>query len=447
MKPKIQTGLTLGLLMALAGIGLLMAKPAQAYHYMTAAKVNMRSGPGLNHGITGRLEQNQSVRVLSQSNGWSKLRTLSGQEGYAKSDFVSSIWIKVHKKERRVFLMQGDKVVQSHPAAFCPFNPLGDKLRQGDGGTPEGRFYLCEMIKEPGQAKYGARSMRISYPNIEDARRGLAGGLIDYQTYLSIVRAVKSGKMPPQNTALGGSIRIHGGGAGSHWTLGCVGMNDADIKKLYDHAAGGMRVEIYKSAEHDRELNRPGYVSRMILKGAKAQLKKPALYTRKAAAGGRLSYPLGDISKNEAVCTDIVIRALRRAGIDLQAVLHEDIITNPERYSRRIKRPDYHIDHRRARNLQIYLEHKTRPLHKMLADSAQESYRPGDIVTMDTGIPNGTAYDHIGIVGDSKNPQGRYMVINIWTMGMHTSSMDLLAGDYPKIVGHFRAGHPFDYQN
>ena len=65
---------------------------------------------------------------------------------------------------------------------------------------------------------------------------------------------------------------------------------------------------------------------------------------------------------------------------------------------------------------------------------------------MDTGIRNGTEYDHIGIVDDSKDEGGFPRVINIWTTGMRTSSMDLLGGAYPRVVGHFRAGHPFDYQ-
>jgi hypothetical protein len=63
---------------------------------------------------------------------------------------------------------------------------------------------------------------------------------------------------------------------------------------------------------------------------------------------------------------------------------------------------------------------------------------------MDTGIRNGTVYDHIGIVGDSI-VDGRPMVINLWTIGYELAAMDLLEGEYPAIVGHYRLLHPFCY--
>jgi uncharacterized protein YijF (DUF1287 family) len=69
-----------------------------------------------------------------------------------------------------------------------------------------------------------------------------------------------------------------------------------------------------------------------------------------------------------------------------------------------------------------------------------------DIVLMDTGIANGTVFDHIGIVDQKKNADGLPLVINIWTVGSQTSAMDLLGKPYPTIVGHFRFAHAFDYQ-
>ena len=69
---------------------------------------------------------------------------------------------------------------------------------------------------------------------------------------------------------------------------------------------------------------------------------------------------------------------------------------------------------------------------------------PGDVVLMDTGIPNGTVYDHIGIVSGG-TVRGRPAVINLWTVGWQINEMDLLNGDYPGIVGHYRLTHPFDY--
>ena len=72
--------------------------------------------------------------------------------------------------------------------------------------------------------------------------------------------------------------------------------------------------------------------------------------------------------------------------------------------------------------------------------------KPGDIVILDTGIQNGTVFDHIGIIDTEKDNSGNYKVINIWTIGYHTDTMSLLGQDYPEVVGVFRLTHLFDYQ-
>ena len=435
----------LALILALA-FCCLAPGPVGAQVYTLKPEVNLRSGPGWNHPVLARLEHNQTLRPLARRGDWLQVRAISGAQGYVYAELVSDTWIKVLKKERRLYLMKGDEVLAGYPIALCPFNPLGDKVRQGDGGTPEGRFYVCEALRSPGQAKYGARSLRISYPNLEDARRGLAAGIITREAYFRVVRAIKAGEIPPQDTDLGGSIRIHGGGAGRDWTLGCMGMADPDIAALYDRLPTGVRVEVYRDEEQFQRINAPGYLSRAILRAARAQLRDPALYTSAAAAGGKLDYPNGDIDPAMAVCTDIVIRALRGAGLDLQALLYEDVTIHPAAYAGRIDAADPDIDHRRTRNLQLYFSRRFLALPLPASPGGKDRFQPGDLVTMDTGIRNGTEYDHIGIVDDSKDEGGFPRVINIWTTGMRTSSMDLLGGAYPRVVGHFRAGHPFDYQ-
>jgi hypothetical protein len=301
------------------------------------------------------------------------------------------------------------------------------------------------MDRAPKAERYGARSMRLSYPHLGAARRGLAKGLIKYSTYKGIVRAIKNGRTPNQRTKLGSSIRIHGGGGSGDWTLGCLALNDADVTELFSRAKVGMRVEIYKSARAAEEIKDAGRIARGVLEGAKMQLKDPALYSRKAMSLLRIDFPLGDIPQGHAVCTDIVIRALRRVQIDLQALVHEDVLTHPKRYRRQVRRPNTHIDHRRARTLQVWLKHHSRSLAIPISKENQKHYQAGDIVTMDTGIANGTIYDHIGIVDSRKSEKGMPLVINIWTTGYRTQSMELLGTDYPTIVGHFRLTHPFDY--
>jgi L,D-peptidoglycan transpeptidase YkuD (ErfK/YbiS/YcfS/YnhG family) len=75
--------------------------------------------------------------------------------------------------------------------------------------------------------------MGLSYPNIEDARRGRRQGLITAAQYSSITEAINNKRKPPWQTKLGGAIMIHGKREGRTGTLGCVALDDADVLELY----------------------------------------------------------------------------------------------------------------------------------------------------------------------------------------------------------------------
>jgi murein L,D-transpeptidase YafK len=126
-------------------------------------------------------------------------------------------------------------------------NPDADKAVEGDGATPSGDFYIC--AKNP-RSKFFL-SLCISYPNDEDAERGLQQGLIDAQEHAQILQAISLGKMPPQHTRLGGEIYIHGQPAqaaveasGSDWTRGCIALDNAPMRDLYDRVGLGTPVII-----------------------------------------------------------------------------------------------------------------------------------------------------------------------------------------------------------
>jgi len=118
--------------------------------------------------------------------------------------------------------------------------PVGDKELEGDGRTPEGEFYVCTKNAE---SQYH-RSIGLSYPNAEDAERGLAAGLISKREHRTILDAVRHLKQPPWNTALGGEIMIHGGGVRTDWTAGCIALSDADIEELFNALPLGTKVAI-----------------------------------------------------------------------------------------------------------------------------------------------------------------------------------------------------------
>jgi len=417
---------------------------AQERIYPVVAGLNVRNLPSTNNRIITKLPFLRWVEKTEDKKDWTKVSLPSGKTGYVYTRLTSDVWIKVIKKERKLYLLKGAAIIAQYPVALGG-NPVDDKNVQGDQCTPEGRFFICEMIKNPkNRNRYGARSMRISYPGIEDARRGLLQKHITKAEYLSIVRQISKAQMPPQTTALGGSIRIHGGGAGQDWTLGCIAMHDKDIIDLYSRLpAKNTLVEIYKDRRADAAFNRQGYLNAKCLNGAKKLMKAGCKYTSGATALIKMDYPSGDIKPEIGVCTDLVIRALRHSGIDLQALLYEDLITAPGSYPS-IAKANTNIDHRRTRNLKIWFDRHARVLTTALPAQSPESWLPGDIVIMDTGIANGTPYDHIGIVSDKKT-SGIPLVINLWTVGWNIENMNLLSGDYPTINGHYRLLHPFDY--
>ncbi len=152
---------------------------------------------------------------------------------------LSAPRIVVFKANRRLELYSGDKLLPTYKIGLG-LNPVPDKAREGDRATPEGEFYI--FTKNPRSAFH--LSLGVSYPNVEDAERGLKSGLITRAQRDSIVRAIKRKQGPPQYTALGGLIYIHGNGASSDWTWGCVALENEDIEELYQAIPVGTPVTI-----------------------------------------------------------------------------------------------------------------------------------------------------------------------------------------------------------
>ena len=147
--------------------------------------------------------------------------------------------IVVLKSKRRLELYSDNTLVRSYKVGLG-LNPVPDKQRQGDRATPEGDFYI--FTKNDKSAFY--LSLGISYPNVEDAGRGLRDGLISRTQHDAIVKAFRRKATPPQKTALGGDIYIHGNGASSDWTWGCVALENEHVKELFNAVPVGTPVTI-----------------------------------------------------------------------------------------------------------------------------------------------------------------------------------------------------------
>lgn len=118
--------------------------------------------------------------------------------------------------------------------------PDEDKVREGDHRTPAGRFFVCTRNRASAFHLF----LGISYPHREAADRGLKAGLITRAQHRAILEALAQRRTPPQFTKLGGLIGIHGGGAGSDWTWGCIALADADIEELWEACPLGTTVEV-----------------------------------------------------------------------------------------------------------------------------------------------------------------------------------------------------------
>ena len=138
----------------------------------------------------------------------------------------------------------------------------------------------------------------------------------------------------------------------------------------------------------------------------------------------KLEYPMGDVPRDKGVCTDVVIRATRNVGLDLQHALHRDIRRAKRSYPMIKGKGNKNIDHRRVKTLLPYFKRHW-DQRKTAIDAADDPLRPGDIVFMDT-FPRRSGPDHIGIVSDRLGERGLPLIINNWTDGTVTAEMDLL---------------------
>jgi uncharacterized protein len=141
---------------------------------------------------------------------------------------------------------------------------------------------------------------------------------------------------------------------------------------------------------------------------------------------GRTVYPGGDLDPARGVCTDVVVRALRAVGVDLQERVHADVVARPTAYPG-IGAPDANIDHRRVGPLLVYLRaHASSP--------PAADWAAGDVVVWAFSRCPHCAPDHIGIVSDRRGPRGLPLVIH--NMGPKPTEDDVL--DAWTVLGHFR---------
>ena len=162
---------------------------------------------------------------------------------------------------------------------------------------------------------------------------------------------------------------------------------------------------------------------------AQAALDQVGVTTNYDPAYRRLEFPNGDVPISTGVCADVVVRALRETGLDLQQALNIDMHAHFAAYPANwgLSRPDRNIDHRRVPNLRRWFQRKGWAL--AISDAASD-YAPGDIVSW--ALPNGRP--HIGVVSNSQTASGRPLVVHNIAYGARDEDVLFVW----KITGHYR---------
>jgi uncharacterized protein YijF (DUF1287 family) len=144
----------------------------------------------------------------------------------------------------------------------------------------------------------------------------------------------------------------------------------------------------------------------------------------------QISYPNGDVAADKGVCADEVVRAYRLLGIDLQRLVHEDMVRDFSAYPTRwgLKAPDKNIDHRRVPNLATFF---TRQGASLPVSANADDYKPGDVVAW--ALADGRP--HIGMVTERRSGDGKRPLV-MHNIGFGPQIEDMLFG--LTITGHFR---------
>lgn len=157
--------------------------------------------------------------------------------------------IEINKSARELNVLSGTNVIRSFHIAIGRAEH-GAKRTRGDNRTPVGAYQVVDFNNDSKFYFF----MLLNYPNTVDAWHGYRNELISASEFREIVMAIKAGKAPPQNTALGGFIGIHGVGeetgetldihATFNWTEGCIALTNEEIAELRKYVSPGTKVVI-----------------------------------------------------------------------------------------------------------------------------------------------------------------------------------------------------------
>jgi murein L,D-transpeptidase YafK len=160
---------------------------------------------------------------------------------------LDNIRIVIDTKVQTLQVLQGDrKILTFSDIAIGRYGASLDR-RRGDSKTPLGHFVIAWITDDTSFHRF----FGFNYPSKEYAERAFKAGHLDKKTWSRILQALAAGRLPPQNTILGGNLGIHGIGKGDinvhkqyNWTNGCVALTNDQIDRLTAWLRVGTPVEI-----------------------------------------------------------------------------------------------------------------------------------------------------------------------------------------------------------
>jgi len=171
--------------------------------------------------------------------------TLSGARDVVAGE--SDTWVLIDIGKMKLSVLQGDVVRRTYRNISIGRGGSTAEKKQHDGKTPLGKFHIVRMTTDtPFHRFFG-----LDYPDLERAERARQTGIINQTRYAAIRQTIQTRQVPPQETALGGYIGIHGIGEGSgvihedfNWTKGCIALTNAQIDDLSNWLRIGTKVVI-----------------------------------------------------------------------------------------------------------------------------------------------------------------------------------------------------------
>lgn len=163
----------------------------------------------------------------------------------AKGDYE----LVIKRSEKRLVVKKNGEELRSFRVALGSGGREG-KVEEGDRRTPTGKYRIMQVRDSDRFYLF----MHLNYPSVRDAMTALKSGLISRDEYRSILDAHIYGKLPPQNTRLGGAIGIHGIGLETpdrleiheiaDWTQGCIALRNDEVEQLLSYVDVGTEVII-----------------------------------------------------------------------------------------------------------------------------------------------------------------------------------------------------------